>query len=84
VVIVPWKKEASAEAPEPGQELAAGAVGWVIVPGWPGSGGRPAVSSSEPCYPEMVRLPPDPWVIGTLRGWVLGEAGIVTCRTPSA
>jgi hypothetical protein len=34
--------------------------------------------------PEMVRLPPGAWVISTRRAWVLGETGMVRCRTPSA
>ena len=34
--------------------------------------------------PEMVRLPPVAWVISTRRGWLRGDAGMVTCRTPSA
>ena len=33
--------------------------------------------------PEMVRLPPGAWVISTRRAWVLGETGMVRCRTPS-
>jgi hypothetical protein len=43
----------------------------------------PAVAS--PCstvLPEMVRLTPVAWVISTLRGWLRGDAGMVTCRTP--
>jgi hypothetical protein len=42
---------------------------------------------ASPCstvLPEMVRLPPAARVISTRRGWVCGDAGRITCRTPSA
>jgi hypothetical protein len=32
-------------------------------------------------FPEMTRLPPPARVIWTRRGWVCGDAGIVTCST---
>jgi hypothetical protein len=34
--------------------------------------------------PEIVRPPPDAWVILTRRGSTFGEMGMVTCKTPSA
>jgi hypothetical protein len=47
----------------------------------------PAVGAGvSPCstvVPEMVRRAPVAWVISTLRGWLRGDAGMVTCRTPS-
>ena len=45
------------------------------------------LAGAPPCsavLPEMVRLPPGAWVISTRRAWVLGETGMVRCRTPSA
>ena len=44
----------------------------------------PAGSACSAAPPEMVRLPPTARVISTRRAWALGEAGMVTCRTPSA
>jgi hypothetical protein len=44
-------------------------------------------AGASPCpavLPEMVRLPPAGRVISTRRAWALGEAGMVTCKTPSA
>jgi hypothetical protein len=44
-------------------------------------------AGASPCsmvLPEMVRLPPAGRVISTRRAWAFGEAGMVTCRTPSA
>ena len=41
-------------------------------------------SPGSTVLPEMVRLPPAVRVISTRRAWVFGEAGMVTCRTPSA
>jgi hypothetical protein len=41
-------------------------------------------SRSSTVLAEMVRLPPAARVISIRRGWVLGDAGMVTCRTPSA
>ena len=43
-----------------------------------------AASPGSAVLPEMVRPPPGAWVISTRRGWVLGETGMVTCKTPSA
>ena len=49
----------------------------------------PAVppAGASPCpavLPEMVRLPPAGRVTSTRRAWAFGEAGMVTCKTPSA
>ena len=44
-------------------------------------------AGASPCsivLPEMVRLPPAGRVISTRRAWAFGEAGMVTCRIPSA
>ena len=44
-------------------------------------------AGASPCpavLPGMVRLPPAGRVISTRRAWALGEAGMVTCKTPSA
>ena len=41
-------------------------------------------SPGSTVLPEMVRLPPGAWVISTRRAWVLGETGMIRCRTPSA
>jgi hypothetical protein len=41
-------------------------------------------SPGSTVLPEMVRPAPLAWVISTLRGWLRGDAGRVTCRTPSA
>ena len=44
-------------------------------------------AGASPCpavLPETVRLPPAGRVTSTRRAWAFGEAGMVTCRTPSA
>ena len=45
----------------------------------PGAGASPGST----VLPEMVRRAPVAWVISTLRGWLRGDAGMVTCSTPS-
>jgi C-terminal, D2-small domain, of ClpB protein len=41
-------------------------------------------SPGSTVLPGTIRLPPAAWVTLTRRAWVLGDAGMVTCRTPSA
>ena len=51
----------------------------------PASSVLPAgVSPGSTVLPEMVRPAPVAWVISTRRGWLRDDAGMVTCRTPSA
>ena len=47
----------------------------------------PPPAGASPCSmvpPEMVRPPPAARVISTRRAWAFDDAGIITCRTPSA
>jgi hypothetical protein len=41
-------------------------------------------SPGSAVLPGTMRLPPAAWVTATRRAWVFGDAGMVTCRTPSA
>src|SRR5439155_10111892 len=41
-------------------------------------------SPGSTVLPGTTRLPPAAWVTFTRRGWAFGDAGMVTCRTPSA
>jgi hypothetical protein len=41
-------------------------------------------SPGSAVLPGATRLPPAAWVTFTRRAWALGDAGMVTCRTPSA
>jgi len=41
-------------------------------------------SPGSTVLPGTMRLPPAAWVTATRRAWVFGDAGMVTCRTPSA
>ena len=41
-------------------------------------------SPGSTVLPGTMRLPPAAWVTSTRRAWVFGDAGMVTCRTPSA
>ncbi len=41
-------------------------------------------SPGSAVLPGTTRLPPAAWVTVTRRAWALGDAGMVTCRTPSA
>ena len=42
-----------------------------------------AASPGSAVLPGTMRLPPAAWVTLTRRAWVFGDAGMVTCRTPS-
>jgi hypothetical protein len=41
-------------------------------------------SPGSAVLPGTTRLPPAAWVTFTRRAWAFGDAGMVTCRTPSA
>ena len=83
-------RPASALARRPGGgEPARGVTGWPLMGTGEGQlASAPVVpaggSACSAALPEMVRLPPAVRGISTRRARALGEAGMVTCRTPSA
>ena len=72
-----------------GQQRAPEAAGWPKMRDGDVQPPAPPVlpAGASPCpavLPEMVRLPPGARVTSIRRAFVLGDAGMVTCRTPSA